>query len=396
VAYQHATAHSLPSSLLKWMTEIKILSKVLSLDYNGAYVEWEKLKGYSKRDTHSATSSAIVSLILTHLKGYDTAFIHCKYALLRLIAKPLTSPVSSLFLFISLYSSLKLLDHCKMVTDPEYTNRRSSVPSSTTASSANQLVGWDVMTSRMTLERAKTVLKLLVPLVLQGMRVMKTSATTFPITTVLYHTLLLLQTRINIQKDPLCECLPLTSSSQRHIDCEAWKTQFQQYQSFKFGMAYYHHERSLTLMEYGEKYRSQAQQAEDLSMRLFRDSVSGNTNSIRASATIHKNFSFPILGNDKSKEEEEEDEKEDEEGEREQGRQREMNRFDERDGSLEDEEEKVDYVEDLLNESEGKGEEGRLPRIRSTQGGGGVSVLSYKAGELDDLVEESGTDNSQL
>jgi len=98
------------ATLTKWALELHILMKVMAYDISTAELLWEQLKTIRKKDLNNATGSALLAFIYIHNNKYEEAVTYCRYACRRLVDKIITSPIAGIFLFLSCYSALAVLE----------------------------------------------------------------------------------------------------------------------------------------------------------------------------------------------------------------------------------------------------------------------------------------------
>jgi len=106
----YANMQNSMSTLTKWALELHILMKVMTYDISTAELLWEQLKTIRKKDLNNATGSALLAFIYIHNNKYEEAVTYCRYACRRLVDKIITSPISGIFLFLSCYSALSIIE----------------------------------------------------------------------------------------------------------------------------------------------------------------------------------------------------------------------------------------------------------------------------------------------
>jgi hypothetical protein len=112
-ASQLALTDGISEELSKWVVELKVVYNCCKGDMDTAITEWEQLRPMSKRDIHSATSSALMSHILVLKEQWVEAIPYVKYACTRLSQKVATSIVSVTILFLAGHSVLTIIEEVR-------------------------------------------------------------------------------------------------------------------------------------------------------------------------------------------------------------------------------------------------------------------------------------------
>lgn len=112
-ASQLAITNGICGDLHKWVVELKVVYNCLMGNIDEALTDWETLRSINKRDTHTATSSALMAHLLIRKGQWVEAVSFAKYACTRLAQKMSTTIVSTVFLFYSGHSALSIMEEVR-------------------------------------------------------------------------------------------------------------------------------------------------------------------------------------------------------------------------------------------------------------------------------------------